>query len=366
MSVAGVGFAVAFTLVILGLYSSFKFKAAEYVSSIDADVWVGPAGMPMNLIANMGSLPLDARDGIELIDGVQSVRPFDGRLTVLNRDRGIEQRTYVIGVDVEVPLAAPPNVRGQRVPGPGQVIIDNVYARRKGLRIGEDFMLKGQKLRIVGLSSGTDLMGTPYTFVDISTAQRIFESDLTLYAPELLGVTDGLTSFFLVKTEEGADRAAVVRRIQEAGPEFQPLTREQFVTANLADVRQGLEPLIWVLVLISFAIGAAIIALTIYTATIEKAKEYGVLKAIGFSNAKLLRVVGAQSVVAALLGFLSGTVLAVILSTLLRVKYPMFTTRFTMPALTGMLAMCVFMSMAAALVPARRIASIDPAEVFRV
>lgn len=49
------------------------------------------------------------------------------------------------------------------------------------------------------------------------------------------------------------------------------------------------------LVLIGFVIGTLVIGPTIYTARMEKRREYGVLKAIGFSNRALYEIVWRQS-----------------------------------------------------------------------
>lgn len=362
MSVGGVGFAIALILIVWGIYSSFRVKAAEYLLEVPADVWVGQAGVPAALVGGVSMLPVAEADGVAAIEGVRSVRPFTGRLAQVGDDE--DQMVYLVGVDPEEPLAAPRRAKGSRIPGPGEIVVDNTFARNNHVAIGDEMRLGSERLRVVGLSSGTDLMGTGYAFVDLSTATKVSESALSVIAPEMLGNTEELAAYFLVRTDGNTE--AVVKRIRESSSDLNPMTRQQFVDANLKRIQEGIEPIMWILVLICFGVGAAITGLTIYTATIEKAKEYGVLKAIGFTNARLFRVVGIQSLVASLLGFLTGAVLTVGLSVFLSWRYPMFSTVYSPRAVIGVLLLCVLMSAAAALLPARRLASIDPAEVFRV
>ncbi|WP_353748366.1 FtsX-like permease family protein [Paenarthrobacter sp. YL] len=77
---------------------------------------------------------------------------------------------------------------------------------------------------------------------------------------------------------------------------------------NTNIVRDTFLPIILVLLLIGIAVGMTVIGLTIFTSTIEKAREYGVLKAIGVSNRQLYTVVVEQAVTAAVLGYLLGRV----------------------------------------------------------
>ena len=51
---------------------------------------------------------------------------------------------------------------------------------------------------------------------------------------------------------------------------------------------------------------SVVVGVTIYTATLEKEREYGVMKALGTPNKHLLAVVAQQTTVCCLLGFLVG------------------------------------------------------------
>lgn len=362
ISAGGVSFAITLMLLVFGLYSAWSTQAAEYIRSVLSDIWVAQGGTPGDFFHSVSLMPVTTKDALGRVSGVREVQPFIGR-QVLFRRNGIDSHFFLVGVDQSRPLAAPPNVEGKRVPGPGELVVDKVFARMRGVKLGESLTVKGERLQVVGLSSGTNAVVSQYAFTDMATAVRVLQADIAQYAPDLAQFADSITNYMLVRTDGRAE--SVVGAIRRQVPGLKPMTSEAFVEANLADLKEGFLPILFVLVLISFAIGTAIIGLTIYTATIEKAREYGVLKAIGFTNRRLFRVVAEQSLVTTVIGFAGGIVLVVIVSRLLGLALPLYAARLTVPTLAGVFAASLAMGAVSALVPARPIAAIDPAEVFR-
>jgi len=100
---------------------------------------------------------------------------------------------------------------------------------------------------------------------------------------------DGLTSFFLLDLQPGADSGAVAAQLAAVLPGTETHTSRQFARRFADRVNAGFLAVVGVLVGIGFVVGGAVIALTTYTATVEKAREFGVLKAIGASGRFLPR-----------------------------------------------------------------------------
>ena len=120
-----------------------------------------------------------------------------------------------------------------------------------------------------------------------------------------------------------------------------------------------------VVLAIGFIVGAVVISLTIYTATVEKAREYGVLKALGATPSRLYRLVTFQSLAVGVLGFAFGVPLAIGAASLTSLIVPEFVTLFQPEAIIGVLGVVLLMSLAACYLPIHRISRIDPASVFR-
>ena len=120
-----------------------------------------------------------------------------------------------------------------------------------------------------------------------------------------------------------------------------------------------------VLIGVAFVVGLAVVALTIYTSTVERVRDYGVLKAVGASPRQLFAVVLWQSVIVSLVGFGAGALIAVAAGTLIQDAVPEFATVYRLQDVLVVLGAAFLMSALAAIVPIRRVASVDPAVVFR-
>lgn len=143
------------------------------------------------------------------------------------------------------------------------------------------------------------------------------------------------------------------------------ISKDRFVDNNTNIVRDTFLPIILVLLLIGVAVGMTVIGLTIFTSTIEKAREYGVLKAIGVSNRQLYTVVLQQAVTAAVLGYAVGVALALAVNAAAGSAVPEFITEIRREDAAWIFAVTVAMAVVSSLLPVHRLARIDPAEVFR-
>src|SRR3989304_543667 len=111
-------------------------------------------------------------------------------------------------------------------------------------------------------------------------------------------------------------------------------------------------------------VGLAVAGLTIYTATVEKSREYGILKAEGFTNRFLYRVVLEQSVVTSLMGFVLGAGATIIVGPLAQGLVPQFVGLIRWQDILGITGAALLMDVTPAFVPVRRLGPIDPATVF--
>ena len=105
--------------------------------------------------------------------------------------------------------------------------------------------------------------------------------------------------------------------------------------------------------------------MTTYTATLERAGEYGVLKAIGASGGYLYAIVVRQSVIVGVLGGALGTLAGVAFARWIGDWVPEFLTDLRASDVALVLAAMLATAVVASAVPVRRLNRIDPAAVFR-
>jgi putative ABC transport system permease protein len=116
---------------------------------------------------------------------------------------------------------------------------------------------------------------------------------------------------------------------------------------------------------IAFLVGTMIVGLIIYTATVERQREYGVIKAIGAKNRFLYQIVVTQALFASIAGSALGILLANGAAQWIMSVRPQFLIVFD-PVDSGQALLAgLGMALIASIFPTRVIASLAPAEVFR-
>jgi putative ABC transport system permease protein len=125
------------------------------------------------------------------------------------------------------------------------------------------------------------------------------------------------------------------------------------------------DQVLFLMVAAAFIIGALVVGMVIYTATNERRGEYGILKAIGARNGVLYRVVAWQAMIAAGVGALLGIGFAFAMGSLVMDLRPQFLVAIEPSAIVATLVAGLIMALAGALIPARALAGLAPAEVFR-
>lgn len=350
ISVGGVAFSVLLIMSIQGLYQGWSNKIGEYIRTVPADYWVTQTGAT-DMFHTPSVLPLKLGDFLAGVDGVATAKPFSGRRVSIEHN-GKDINLYVIADDTENNVGAPARVvEGKSAPAKGEIIIDRTVGRSEDIRIGDTLSVAGRRLRVSGYSDGGYILSFSFAFATKDDAENILQ-------------LPNATNFFLVTVKDGVDKSAVASRI-EAEPAVDAITKDRFVENNTNIVRDTFLPIIMVLLLIGIAVGMTVIGLTIFTSTIEKSREYGVLKAIGVSNRQLYTVVVQQAITAAVAGYLLGAVLALAVSAAAGNVVPEFITEIRWLDAAWIFAVTVLMSVVSSLLPVRRLARIDPAEVFR-
>lgn len=349
ISVGGVALSVFLITFLLSLFRGWNEKVGGFVEEVNADVWVARQGTT-DFLAAASVLPLEGVD--ERLSRIQSVErwsPLIVRPMAATKD-GTEMDVSLVGFDTESGIGGPVQMsEGKAVPGPGEVVIDEALSRRYGVKIGDTIGAGGRDWRVVGKSSGGDFVAAATIFIALDEAQDVLEMD-------------GFATFFLLQVRPG--REEVVVGFVERVPGILAITSDDFAAATRDRVLGDVIPILTVILVLAFIVGLAVAGLTIYTATVEKAREYGILKAVGFSNGYLYRVVFEQSLVTGLMGFLLGAGLTVLLGPFMQDIVPQFVIFIRWQDVLAVAGFTLLMAILAAYIPIRRLAAIDPVAAF--
>ncbi len=351
ISISGVAFSVFLVLILLGLFRGWNEKIVEYITNTNSDIWILQRGGD-DFFNSISVLPLALKEEIEKVENVRQVHSLIGRQISFEHG-GDTVRVYIIGYDPADPLGGPLKVvKGENVPGEGEIIIDKVFAKTKKVELGDTLRIIGSDFTVSGIAEGGDLVFVQFAFMNRSEAEKLF-------------AFDGLTSFYLVMLEDKTNAVATVQRIEEELPGVTAITQEDYKESNRQEINDIFIPILTVLVFIGFLVGLTVVGLMTYTSTIEKSKEYGILKAIGASNKFLYEIIVKQSIFTGLAGFVVGISITVLARLLLEGYVPQFVTKIIGRDIALTLLLILLMSISAAFVPIRRIAQIEPATVFK-
>jgi putative ABC transport system permease protein len=345
-SVGGVTFAVVLIVVVQSLYQGYAHRIGSFAERVPVDIWIAESDTNGFIYASM--IPERREAEVAAVPGVEQVVPVYGRRLRFSTPEGIAD-AYFLAYDLPPTLAA---AAGLELPAPGEITLDRVLAAQTGLEVGDTLTIRGVRLTVSRIA---DLAGAGVSqFAVIS----VTDADQVLIVP-------GYASFLLVRVTPGAPVAEVAATITQSVPGLRVMPRSEFAAANRSEISALFVPIVRVLLIVSFLVGAAVVGVTVYTATVERTREYGVLKALGASRRDLLRIVLTQSVAVGVAGFLAGVPLAAGVNRLALQLVPRFITLIRWQDLVVVFAAALGMAVLAAVIPIHRVASIDPASVFR-
>ena len=350
ISAGGVGFAVMLILAMWAILEGTLSQAGALVRNTDAQVWVVQKGFT-DLAHGFSVLPRSLERELERMPGVRDANPLTAAATELEVD-GEEESLLIVGYDTRTGVGGPWAYKGEEgTPRRGEIVVDETFAETTGLDVDDSVELPDRRRRIVALSAETNQFTNQLAFADIRDVRGLVRLERAV-------------NFYAVRTAPG-EGGAIVQRIREGVDGVTPFDKPAFVENNEREIREGFQPILYVMVAIAFLVGLAVVGLTIYTATVEKSGEYGVMSAIGASRRQLYAVILRQAALTSALGFVVGCLLVVPAVVAIRELAPKTELEFP-PFLFAVVAVAsVLMALLASYVPIRRIAGLDPAAVFR-
>jgi putative ABC transport system permease protein len=345
VALGGVTLAVVLILVVQSVYQGVRRDYASFIRSLPGEVWVSQKGITGLTFSN-SFLTRQAAADVASIPGVEAVHRLYGRLTSFEVD-GHETRIYVWAMAPGGNLTAEEK---RFLPEPGTIFIDRSLAKQAGLSRGDTMRYEDAELTVAEIGHVGNVLIAQFAFINEKDYERLF------------GVP-GAANYFLVSVSPEAIEGVtdeIARRVDGSSV----FTTEEFVEVAEEAARDFL-PIIRVITAISFIVGLALLSLTIYSATIERAREYGIMKVLGASPWRLYRVVLSQSAIITLLGFSVGVGLAFLFNRVAGDFVHQFVTYIRWQEVALTLGIVALMTFVASYLPINRVARVDPASVFR-
>lgn len=322
LAAAGVGFLLTGSMGMLGLYRGVLHDALLTIEEIGADLWVVQGGRVGPFAeGSVVSATLDRR--VEGVAGVTGVRRFVQNNQQVDID-GQRRRVAVTGLDFPKDQGAWLSLAEGRLlqAGRGEAIADASL----GLELGREIRLGRDSYRVVGVTRGqVDMSGDGQFFVTIPDAMDIADSrkpeTVLLDRAQGLGVSaDRPSRIAAVVVTTLPGMAGEVARVIGAWGDVAVLSREDQRSVLVDGRLWRLRMQILFFTILLLTVTGVVIAMTIYTSTVEKLHEIAMLKLIGARDRFILSMILQQAMLVGLLAY----ALALALSMLL---FPLFPRR---------------------------------------
>ncbi len=309
MTCLGLSLLLAVVVMMAGIYRGQTADALALLRAIDANLWIVESGT-LGPFAEASRIPGDTREMIARIDGVVEA----GSITLQNVqvERGARRvRLQVIGYEPGRPGGPIQLASGREIT---RSHFELIADRQTGLTLGETIRLGRNEFTVVGTTSGVvTLSGDSIVYMTLKDAQQL-QFDLAPPAARR-------------EAARGAQRAqtdlvnAVVARlapglnVQEAAE----IIRRWKHLSVLTDVEQELlltrtvieraSRQLGLFMSILTVVSAVIIALIVYTLTMDKVRSIATLKLIGAPDRIIVFLILQQALMMGIIGFITGTVL---------------------------------------------------------
>jgi putative ABC transport system permease protein len=284
-------------------------EALALTRSLGAQLWVVESGT-RGPFAEASRIPGDVREIVARVPGVASA----GAITLRTAEMaapGRIIRAQVMGYEPGRP-GGPSNIAAGR--GLGGARFEMVADARAGLAVGDTVTLGGDRYRVVGLTRGLVASGgDPLVFLHLRDSQDLqFKLSPPAARRALAAGTSGggtdTVNAVIARLHPGADPDAVAETIRRWKHLAALTDAEQSALLTRSVVNRARVQLGMFTVVLLF-VTAVIIALIIYTMTMDKLREIATLKLIGAPDRTIAGLVLQQALVLGLSGFAAGLAL---------------------------------------------------------
>ena len=295
-TVLGVGFAAALVLIQVGIFFGLLENASITIDRLDADLWVTSRNAPNVDFGN--PFPEGYVRRVRSIPGVARADNLIVWYAIVSLPTGAKESVVYYGLEDfpawhfpwDVESGDPADLRRGRY-----AMLDTSADRRFGpSRVGDYREFQGRRLKIIGRTRGAlSFTTSPIAFLDYSLAQSLSPDELA-----------GPDHVHHRPARAGADAAAVRREIRRRLPYNDVYTRESGPRGRGYWIEStGLGLTLALTVGLGALVGVVIVGQTLYASTTEHLTDFGTVKALGGGNLTVYGIIAEQATYAATFGY---------------------------------------------------------------
>jgi putative ABC transport system permease protein len=222
-----------------------------------------------------------------------------------------------------------------------------ILADQLDLNVGETIEYLGEEFKIIGiLTFGNTLLDQAY-YINIKTAREI------AHRPS------DYVNMIRVKVSKPGTEEEVAKRINLTIPGVEARSSE-VMSEQVGEFLTIIEQVTWAISALAAIVGGVGIANTMLMSVIERTKEIGVLKAVGWSSADVMKTVLMEGLILGFLGGVIGILLGFMAVIVVQNQVPAFAGEITLLLIVEAMVFAMSLGVIGGIYPAYRAANLNP------
>jgi len=338
LSIVAIAIQVILVLMIAGLTSGVISEWGKRQEGVGADILVQPPNSSIFFAFSSAVMQESLSAQLEALSGVDEVAPT----VILTEPKNL---VLVYGIDFKKFNALSKGFLfrdGRPFQSPDEVIADDIIAQTQHLKVGSQVTLLNHMFTVCGIVAHGK--GARY-FIPIQTAQ------------DLTGAENRVSMFYVrSRGNTEATRAQILALM----PENSVRSMSEYVTLMTSSNLPQLRPFTRTMVALGIVVSFLVVLLNMHTMVMERTREVGILKALGFSRFDVVRMLLGETFILTLMGTGLGIALTSLTQTILKQTNPGLTILISASWIFSAVLLAFLGAAAGAIYPALRAASYDP------
>lgn len=299
LAIIGIGIGIATIVALGGITDGLIASAEDTLHSGGTDITITGSSSETNQATLFGTTAL-SEDWVDLIKNESGVTEAVGVYsTTIPSDGSMMSLIGIKPTDVKF---AELNIKEGTLFSDGdakEVIAGKVVADNKNVSVGDDLQIGGETFKVVGIfESGNSNQDMSY-FMTLNNLQTLVDDE-------------GNISSVFVKVDPSFDAEDVGNSLENKyGDNITVITSlsDLSMAKSMIDMLNGVS---FGISLLAIVIGGIGIINTMLMSVLERTREIGVLKAVGWPDRKILLMIICESIVLTVTAAIAGTILGII------------------------------------------------------
>jgi putative ABC transport system permease protein len=342
LSILAIAIQVVLVLLIVGLTSGVVAEWGKRVEGVGADVLVQPPNSSIFFAFSSAVMPQSLGDEIAKLPDVDEVSPT----LVLSDPKTL---MIIYGVDYKRFNGLSQGFifrAGRPFEAADETVADDIVAQTRHIKVGDTVTLVNHPFKVTGIVAHGK--GARF-FVQLKAGQ------------DIVGAENRVSMFFV---RSKGDTEAARTEILGLNPQNRVRSMSEYVSLMNSSNLPELRPFIKTMVALGIIISFLVVLLNMHTMVLERTREIGILKALGFSRFDIVKMLLGETAALTVVGSLVGIVITFVVQGVLKETNPALSILLTPGWLVGSIGLALVGAALGAAVPAIRASGFDPVDAL--